>query len=180
MCSGRHFALAWHRLLGLYWKGLIAVKGPSVAPWYSGQGGKMWGLGEGGRQWYLGEVLSGRDIIAPSKEGRVGRISQKEYWRICMGRLRCSRNWPSLHLPPSQHQPVHHSQKATTPAPIKVPFGFNVLCVYICKSRFVPFFSFFLFFLFCSAGLFDQVNREQCINALFIGPTNSTFQSLFH
>ena len=34
-------------------------------------------------------------------------------------------------------------------------------------------------FFFPSAAVVDQVNSEQCIRALFIGPTNINFQQLF-
>ena len=48
--------------------------------------------GEGGHRGRLGEILPDRDPTTSSEEGRVGRISQEEYRRVCMGRLRCSRN----------------------------------------------------------------------------------------
>ena len=72
---------------------------------------------ESGHQGRLGEILSNRGLVAFSRKGRVGRISQKEYWRFCMGHLRCSRNWPSFHLPQFQHQPFHRSQKVATRRP---------------------------------------------------------------
>ena len=41
-------------------------------------------------------------------------------------------------------------------------------------------FSFFFFFFLVPAALFDQVKREQCTDALFMGLTNFTFQPFFH
>ena len=40
-------------------------------------------------------------------------------------------------------------------------------------------FSRFFFFLFVPAALFDQVNREQCIRALFTDPQISFFSNFF-
>ena len=57
-----------------------------------------------------------------------------------------------------------------------VPVWIRRLSVYVLKITFRSFFFFFL----VPAALFDQVNREQCTRALFMSPTNSTFQSLFH
>ena len=74
--------------------------------------------GEGGRWGRRGEILSDKGQVASSGEGIAGRVSQEEYRRVYMGRLRCSRNLPSLHLPPPQHQPLHYPQKAVTPTPI--------------------------------------------------------------
>ena len=51
----------------------------------------------------------------------------------------------------------------------------SALRVYVLK---ITFHSFFFFFV--PAALFDQVNREQYTDALFIVTINSTFQPLFH
>ena len=51
------------------------------------------------------------------------------------------------------------------------------LCVLCCI--FPSFLSFILFF-FVPAALFDQFNRKQCTDALFMDSTKSTFQLFFH
>ena len=46
----------------------------------------------------------------------------------------------------------------------------------VAESEVAFWFFFFFFFFFVPATLFDQVNREQCTDALFISLINSTFQ----
>ena len=48
-----------------------------------------------------------------------------------------------------------------------------------CVAFFLLFYLLFYFF-FVPAALFDQFNREQCTDALFIDSTKSTFQLFFH
>ena len=69
---------------------------------------------------------------------------------------------------------IYHLKKKNLHDLTKSPFGFGIVCLHF--ENHILFFFLFL----VPAALFDQVNREQYTDALFIVTINSTFQPLFH
>ena len=84
MPGGCYYASAWSWVLGLCWRGLIAIKDSSPIYGCDVRRGKVWEDEGSCYRWWFGEVFLGRSSAASSGEGRVVSISKEEYWCVCM------------------------------------------------------------------------------------------------
>ena len=111
MHGGCHLAQAQCRVLGLYWKELIAIKNPSIVQQWINRGSEVRRSRKGYCWWWFEKVLSSWLLATSPRETNANRILEKKRGCIRMECLWSPEGGSQLHLSPFECQSVCYPKK---------------------------------------------------------------------
>ena len=77
MPSGFHLTSTWSWVINLCWRGLVVIKGSSIAYQWTSRKGKIWRFRNGYGRWWPEEVLSDRNPTTPQEKEKLVEFFRK-------------------------------------------------------------------------------------------------------